>query len=120
MSWLSRAWAWLKANWKAVLLGIVTLGIGLVVGKTLRKPQKVVNPELVGADRVKREAQAEEDRTRLKATKERSERLSEVEKKHAEALRSLTDKQHSEVAELKDDPTKLNEYLLGVGKDTRG
>jgi hypothetical protein len=120
MIWLKAAWAWLKANWKAVLLGIGTLGLGLLVGKALRKPQKVVNPELVGADKIKREAQVEEDKARLKASKERAERLTEVEKEHADTIKGLTDKQRSEADELKDDPIKLNEYLLGVGKDIRG
>jgi hypothetical protein len=120
MTWLAKAWAWLKANWKAVLLGIATLGIGLVVGKALRKPQKVVNPELVGADKAKRSIQEEEDARILKATEERAERLGEVEKEHAETIKALTDKQRSEADEFKDDPVKLNEYLLGVGKDIRG
>ena len=117
---LSRAWKWLKENYKAVLLGVFTLGIGLAVGKALRKPQKVVNPELLGADKVKRDAQAEEDRERLEAAKERAERLVEVEWEHADIIRKLTDKQRSEVDELKDDPDGLNEYLLSVGKEIRG
>ena len=120
MSWLGKAWTWLKENWKAVLLAVGTLGIGLLIGKTLRKPQEVVNPELVGAEKAKREAQAEEDRKCLEAAEERAERLVEVEKKHADTIKALTDGQCSEVEGLKDDPTRLNEYLIGVGRDIRG
>ncbi len=120
MIWLAKVWVWLKANWKAVLLGITTLGLGLLVGKALRKSQKVVNPELVGADKTKREAQAEEDSKRIAAAKERAEKLVEIEVDHADTINELTDKQRSEVDELKADPDKLNEYLLNVGKEIRG
>jgi len=119
MSWWSKAWAWLKANWKSVLIGVSTLGLGLLVGKALRKPQKVVNPELLGAAKKQREAQELEDKERLAAAKKRDERLAEVVATHDKKLQNLTVEQNEKVDELKDDPEKLNEYLLNVGKDIR-
>jgi F0F1-type ATP synthase membrane subunit b/b' len=113
-------WDWLKENWKTVLLGVLTLGVGLVVGKSLRKTQNVVNPELVGADKTKREAQAEENKARLEAAKKRAERLVSIEEKHEQTIKKLTDEQRTNADELKDDPEKLNEYLFQVGKDIRG
>ena len=120
MTWLAKAWNWLKENWKAVLFGILTLGVGLAVGKVLRKPQKVVNPELVGADKTKRQAQAEENKARLEAAKKRAERLVSIEEKHEQTVKKLTDEQRANADELKDDPEKLNEYLFQVGKEIRG
>lgn len=120
MTFPRKVWVWLKENYKAVLLSIFTLGIGLLVGKMLRKPQKVVNPELVEADKVKRGAQEQEDKKRLEAAKERAEKLVEIEKEHAKTIKELTNKQREKVEELKDDPDELNKYLLNVGRHIRG
>lgn len=118
--WLKSAWAWLKKNWKAVLLGVSTLGIGLLIGKALRKPQNVVNPELVEADKVKRGAQEAEDAARLEAAKKHEERLRKVVQVHDKKLQNLTAEQNEKVDELKDDPEKLNDYLLSVGREIQG
>ena len=118
--WLKKAGAWLKANWKSVLLGIFTLGIGLLVGKALKKPSVVVAPELVGAEEERQKAQEAEDKARAKAAQERADKLEEVEKAHSETIKQLTDGQREKVDELRDDPEKLNSYLISVGKDLRG
>lgn len=120
MLWLSKVWRWLRDNWKTVLLGVATLGIGLLVGRTLRKPQVVVNPELIDADNTRREAQKEEDARREEAARERKDAILHIEQVHADTLSNLTEKQRGKVEELRNDPDKLNEYLLNIGKEIRG
>lgn len=118
--WLKKAWGWLKENWKAVLLGVATLGIGLVIGRAARRKQQVINPELVGAEKTQREAQAEKERKEREAREERDRRIGEVYEEHADKVRALTEEQARRAEELRDDPDALNDYLLSVGKELRG
>lgn len=111
---------WLRKNWRTVLLGVLTLGIGLLIGKALKKAPVVVNPELVDAERVKREAQDVEDADKARAAKERDAQLSHVDKEHSEKVRALVSGQEKEAPDLTSDPGSLNSYLLRTGKDVRG
>lgn len=118
--WLYRAWVWLKNNWKTLLIGISTLGIGLLIGRAFKKtPTEVVAPELEGAEEERIRAQELEDAERDQAAVERIRRLKEIESEHSATLSGLTDLQRKAVAELKSDPEKLNDYLLKVGRDVR-
>lgn len=117
--WYVRAWEWLKENWKAVLLGVSTLGLGLLVGRSARRPQKVVAPELVGAEEERRRQREEADQKVREAKRLRQEEVSRLEEKHAELLARLSGEQRERVDELKDDPEGLNDFLLQVGRDTR-
>jgi len=114
------AWGWLKRNWKTVLLGVFTLGIGLLVGKAFKKGMDFLDPELAEAEKAQRVAQELEDAERVKAAKKRAELLIELEVEHKDLLKQLTDEQRSRVEVLKDNPDELNAYLLSVGKEIRG
>jgi hypothetical protein len=117
--WYVRAWAWLKKNWKAVLLGVSTLGVGLLVGRVLKKPQVVVNPELVEAEEVRRQADEELEKKTRDAALERDRQFAEVIKEHEDTVAQLTDQQKAAVQDLEDDPQALNDYLLEVGRGVR-
>lgn len=114
-AWLILAWGWLKKNWKSVLLGVGTLGIGLLVGRTLKKPPKVVNPELVDHEEARKKAEEDALRKMVDAELERDKRLAELEREHEETIKKLTDEQRAEAYELEEDPEALNDYLLRVG-----
>jgi hypothetical protein len=112
-------WLWLKKNWKAVLLGILTLGIGLLIGKALKKAPKVVAPELVGAGEVKVIAEEKAEEELEVAIEVRDKTVEEVEADHKATLSKLTKKQREELPKLREDPVKLNRFLLDVGKQIR-
>lgn len=112
-------WFWIKTHWKPLLLGISTLGVGLLVGRLLRKPPEVVAPALVEADEVRENAQLEENREVARAKKELDDEVQRVIEEHAGSVDRLTDAQRSKVDELKADPEALNDYLLQVGRDIR-
>lgn len=116
---MSTAWAWVKKNWKWLLfpIGILLFVIGKVSAK---KSYRVINPELVDAEKTKRKAREESEAKNLEAKKERDKRLAEVVEAHDTKLQNLTAEQNEKVDELRDDPERLNEYLLEVGKDIRG
>lgn len=114
-----RCWSWLRDHWKTVLLGVVTLGISLIVGRALRRTPAVVNPQLLEAEKVREDSQAVEDAQRAQAEAERQRDLAAVQVEHADAIAKLTEKQKAQVEELSADPEKLNSFLLSVGKETR-
>lgn len=111
---------WLKANWKSVLLGVFTLGLGLVVGRIFKKPPVVVSSELVGAGEKQLEAQAKADAKVVVAKADESAKIEALKKEHATVVAKLTRVQRDEMETLQHDPKKLNEFLVSVGKDVRG
>ena len=115
---LLNIWTWLKANWKWLLFPV---GILLfIVGRfTARKLPVVVAPEMVGAAEEKLKAEEDAKSKALEAEAAKQRRLAEIEKEHAEALKKLTDNQRSLVKALQDDPEKLNDFLIDVGKSVR-
>ena len=117
--WLSRAWTWLKANWKKVLLGVSTLGIGLLFGSYFRKKEIVVSSEIVDAEK-EFQAAAEEARKKTEeADRLRDEKILEIGAAHLETVKKLTDTQRARTRDLVDEPEELNDYLLSVGKEMR-
>lgn len=120
MTWWKKTWSWVKENWKSVLLGISTLGIGLLIGRAARRPQEVVNPELTEAEIEKKRAREEQERKDREAKERRDMALQKVQEEYADRLKELTEEQSKRVAELSDDPEELNDYLLEISKDVRG
>lgn len=119
MIWLPLAWAWLKKNWKVVLLGVFTFGVSFLIGRALRKPTKVVAPALVGAAEVKEEAEGKAEKQLEEAAGERDKAVAKVELEHKATIEKLTKEQEEKLPELRGDPEKLNSFLLDVGKEMR-
>jgi hypothetical protein len=116
--WSFTALPWLKKNWRWLVLPV---GIALfLAGYLIRKKPKVLAPEMVGASEVERNATDDAAAAVAAAVKEKDERLAEIEKEHAATLEKLTDGQRAKVKELHEDPEKLNDFLLHIGRDIRG
>ena len=116
---LRKVWGWLKRYWRYILfpVGIV---LGIIAALSRPRDVTVTPPEVVEAEKDKREAQAEADEEAQAAKEETAHRVAEVEREHARTIKELNEGQKAWVEELRDDPDKLNEFLLGVGKDIRG
>lgn len=117
--WLTIAWSWLKKYWMWLLfpIGILIFILGKI---SVCKSPDVVAPELVGAEEERRKAQEGADRQVFIATKEREKKLDEIRKEHEQVIKDLTDEQRGQVKELEEDPDKLNDFLLDVGRQIRG
>jgi hypothetical protein len=113
-----KVWAWLKANWKWLLfpVGLLVLGYELYAR---RKPD-VISPGSVAAAAAAAKAQELAAKKAAEAEAARAKRVEELKKVHDDTIQKLTDEQKAHVEELVDDPAKLNEYLLDVGKQIRG
>jgi flagellar motility protein MotE (MotC chaperone) len=117
--WAVKAWFWFRKNWKAVLLGVTTLGLGLLLGRAFKKRPEVVAPELVEHAEVSDKADKKAEEEIVVAQLERDTRLKEIDEEHADTIKNLTDEQKEKASELENDPDELNEFLLDVGKDVR-
>jgi hypothetical protein len=117
---MKNALAWLKKNWKSVLLGIFTLGLGLLAGRAFKKAPQVVNPELVEAGKKQLEAQEKADAKVEEARVVQVTKVEALKQEHATVVAKLTRAQRDEMEAVEHDPKKLNEFLLGVGNDIRG
>lgn len=116
---LCKIWGWLKKYWKWLLFPVgIVLGILALVNKDRIKD--VVAPEAVKAeeDRIKHELEAR--KRAEQAEQERKAAVEELERRHADTLEKLTEGQKAQVEELRENPDKLNEFLIGVGKGVRG
>ena len=120
MPWYILFWLWLKKNWKSVLLGVSTLGVGLLIGKAFGRRSGVTSSEFVEHKEVKRRVVTERDKKIDRVEQQRDERIAEIKEKHEQTVKNLTDKQRSQVKQLEQDPEALNEYLFQVGKSIRG
>lgn len=118
MSWLLKSWSWLRLNWKWVIFPV---GVALFLASyyTRKKPE-VITPETVGASAAEIEAKAKAEAEAKAAKEELDRKIKEVTDRHAEVISKLTDEQQAKLTELKEDPDKLNEFLLGVGREIRG
>lgn len=112
METLKKIWAWLKANWKWLLFPV---GIALfIIGRFSRSPELVtIDPTKKADDRAKvererREAELAAEQARLR------ERLDAVHRENADKLKTLTEEQMGQAAELEQDPEKLNEWLRSL------
>jgi hypothetical protein len=117
---LVRVWVWLKANWRWLLFpaGLLVFLAGWLTRS--RSTPVVVSPALQEAAQAAARAGEEADRQAAGAARVRDERVRQIEVEHAEALKKLTDAERAQVRELQDDPEKLNQFLVDVGRQTRG
>lgn len=117
MNWLKlKAWPWLKKHWMWILFPI---GI-LAFIATYKKMPDMLSSETVGAADVKKKADDKAASELGKAKADRDAALAGIEKDHAATVAKLTRKQREEMTELREDPDKLNDWLIGIGKDIRG
>lgn len=112
-------WNWVKRYWKWLLfpIGILLFLLGRF---TIKKPTPVIAPELVRASEEEKKAREEAEKRALAAELERERKLLEINAKHEETLKKMTDEQKHKAKELEAQPEKLNEFLLEVGKQIRG
>lgn len=115
--WSDKAKPWLKRNWKWIILPV---GILMAIVSMPRRRKLQASSELLGAAKVEREAEAVADAAVEKAKAEKEVALQAIEEDHAKVIEELTDEQRGQVEELREDPEKLNSFLMGVGKDIRG
>ena len=116
--WLIKAWCWLKKYWMWLLFPV---GILLfIVGRLTAKPLlDVVAPELVDAEKNRRRVQEEADKKVEEAEAKREQELDNIRAEHADTVSKLTGEQKEKAKELADDPVKLNEFLISVGREVR-
>ncbi len=117
--WLIIAWRWLKKYWMWLLFPIGLL-LYLLGRLSSRNPSDVVAPEVVGAEEERRRAREEADRKEFEAARDRERKLDEIREEHADVVKELTDTQRAMAKDLEEDPEKLNEFLLSVGRQVRG
>ena len=117
--WLIAAWKWFKKYWMWLLFPVGVLVF--IVGRlTAKGPPTIIAPEVVGAEEERRRAREEADRKAFEAERDRQIKLDKVRERHDELIKDLTDEQQEKVKELEEDPDKLNEFLLDVGRAVRG
>ena len=117
---LRKVWAWVKRYWRYLLfpVGIV---LGIVSMLASRREVVVTSPsEVTEAEKERLLAAAEAHAKKAALEKERAAKVKEIEQAYRDTLDRLTEEQKGQVEELREDPDKLNEFLLQVGKDIRG
>ena len=116
---MAKVWVWLKANWKTLVVGIITLGLGLIVGRVFKKAPVVISSALTDAEK-ERQAAAEASRRKdADAAATRAAEVKKIEEEHTAVIAKLNEEQKAQVAKLEDDPAALNDYLLEIGKSMR-
>jgi hypothetical protein len=117
---LHRVWAWLKKYWKYLLfpVGLILGAIAMFSGR--REVGDVVAPGEVETEDERTKASDEAKAKAAAAAESKRKALEDIEREHFETLEKLTKDQRAQVKELREDPDKLNEFLLGVGKEVRG
>lgn len=115
--WETKALPWLRKYWQWILLPI---GLLMLVAKVLGgRRTSVVASELTGAAKTEHEVNEEAAAKVEEARAEKDEATTEAKEEHDQAIRVLTEEQQAKARELADDPTALNDYLKGVGKQVR-
>lgn len=114
----SKVWEWLKRNWKWLLFPIALLVF--LVGWAIKKRPEVIAPGSTAANAAAQRAKELADQKAKEAEAAKQKRIEELKKEHDAVIQKLTDEQKAKVDELVDDPDKLNEFLLSVGKQIRG
>lgn len=112
---------WLKKNWVWVLLFPVGLALLLLrLTSRSQKPVEVVTTStMAGAAKVQEDAaeKAKVQKTAAKIVHEQ--RMEEIEAEYEADVEAIAKKQKKTVEEIQDDPAKVNDFLMGVGKDMR-
>ena len=116
--WTIRALPWLKKYWKWLLFPIGVLVF--IAGYVVRPKPKVLSSELLGHAKVKKDIDRKTAGQIIEAKEERDKKVAEIEKQHAATVAKLTRDQRGKLKELREDPDKVNEFLLQVGKEIRG
>lgn len=116
--WFTKAWAWLKRNWKWLIfpVGVLVYVIGRA---SSNKSTTVVSPELVGHQKVKEKLDAEAAQKKLDADEKAAAQLSEIAKDRSSTAASETQKQVDAVKAVQGNPEKVSDLLKQVGKDIR-
>jgi len=117
-----KVWEWLKKYWKWILfpIGILGMVITYFIGRSSKKTKvEVISPVEKEADDMVKKEQAEADKKAAEAKKERDEKVAQLEKEHAETIKEFNDELRDKYEEIKDDPDKVSEFLLNVGKSMR-
>ena len=117
---LRKVWTWIKKYWKYLLfpVGIVLGIIAMVSGR--RRVGNVVAPGELETEGERTQANEEAQQKAREAAEAKKKAVESLEREHADTIKKLTDQQKKEVDGLRGDPDKLNEFLLGVGKEVRG
>jgi len=119
MSWLL-LWSWIRRYWKWLLfpLGILLYFVGRLSAP--RRPLQVVNPEQIGADKVRGRADRKAQEAARAAAAERALEVQNIKARHARVIAALTAAQRKQAKTLQDDPAALNAFLLRVGASIQG
>lgn len=115
---LAAVWAWLKRNWKWLLL---PLGAALwLLGRlTARKEVVVTSTALADADEAKVRFDKDAATARTLADSKEASQLAGVAAQHSAAVEAVTRQQVAAAAAAQDSPEDVNSLLLAVGRDMR-
>lgn len=113
--WDTTAWPWIKANWQWIIFPVGILLFALKALSLIRPTVVTVDPTKDADARAKAEAEA-----RAKQLADERARLAEEQKQIADAAekeRQAREKaQSAEVDALREDPEKLRQRMLEVGR----
>lgn len=123
MTWLGKAWSWLKENWWVLLSFPLALG-AFWIGRLFRSesakptlPPLVPDPE---AEANKRKAEEEEKRRKEleKSNIELENRIKELIAAKDRDLEAFREDMKKHYEQLRNDPEAVNEWLIQIGKGT--
>lgn len=115
---LKKVWEWIKKYWMYLLFPVgIVVGLLTMLGRA--KTPTVVAPEVLEVQKDALKARDEANKLIKAAQEKHDAEVKEIEEKHAATIAKLTQEQHAKVEELREDPNKLNEFLLSVGKSMR-
>lgn len=118
MEWLTtKAWPWLKKNWKWLLFPIGILVF--IAGYTSKSRIGTVSSELLGAAEDKAVIEGRTAGQIIEEKAARDEKIAKLEKEHSATVAKLTRAQRDQMQKIRNDPDKVNEFLKQVGKDIR-
>lgn len=116
--WLLTAWAWLKRNWKWLLLpiGVAAWLFGRAFGK---KTVAVQSSALEAHDELERQVVKDAAKQKEAIRAQEQQQLSGLDAAHSAAVTAATQTVINEAADAQGDSDKVNEFLQGVSKDLR-
>lgn len=117
---LLAAWGWVKMHWRWLLfpVGILLFLLGRLTRKSTPVVQ-VVSPALEGHDKVDQELQKKLDASLTQVDEQKQKQLLDIETEHAATIKTLTDDQKKQMADLRSDPDQLASFLKSVGDSAR-